>query len=299
MDYQQTNFSDEETLALLHSKTVPGVSTPVVIVSLLVPWSLFVFSCGLLSFTMHYNTPQYAWMVIAVLFAIPVLFGFIATKANNEGRSAAGWKYSAFASALALCLGSTMGDMNYWFNAQPYYDIQTMNAYWNVDPSKSRGQQHMDAGRVYFKDNARIDPTKAMAFRNLDTYCVAPIVSDAAQTTQDWWAVGLNCCTSGSSFTCGDVRNPKARAGLRAMRDEQRPFFRLAVHQAEAEYGVSAQHPLFFYWMEDPAKEVLGYLEEANRLFTSSAVSFGILNAFLVALVVVGVSRLAPVKRRV
>eukprot|EP00438_Fugacium_kawagutii_P029114 Skav233711 [mRNA] locus=scaffold2120:100002:105477:+ [translate_table: standard] len=117
-----------------------------------------------------------------------------------------------------------------------------------VNPGREKGQQLMDAGRVYFEDGTGLDTSKSMAFRNLDRYCVAPIV---------FGQVGVNCCSGTTAdFRCGEFDNPKARSGLRLMRqmpraggletasermtvtlnqgEDQRPFFRLAVQQAEA-----------------------------------------------------------------
>ena len=68
----------------------------------------------------------------------------------------------------------------------------------------------MDAGMVTFAaksggeggDYITIDETKASAFKNLDLYCVAPIVNSGMANlpetqrsgySYDFWAIGLNC----------------------------------------------------------------------------------------------------------
>jgi len=276
-------------------RTVPN---SIAVLDLVAPIAIFAVTMWLLSFNLHYSSPPVPWIMVFLLALVPVAFLALAFKARSVGAHTSGWVYAGVMTLLALLAGVVLGDMNYWFNSQPFYDIQTMNAYWAVDPSTSHGKQLMDAGRVYFKDTARVDVTKSMGFKNLDTYCVAPIVSAPNATVIDFWAVGLNCCSSGATFTCGDVENPIVHAGLRAMRDEQRPFFRLAVNQAGAEYNISAPHPLFFYWMGNPSVEVVGYRDQANGLFVHACMGVSVINVFTTAIFLTATAQLAPKKRR-
>merc|ERR1719198_2843592 len=121
-----------------------------------------------------------------------------------------------------------------------------------------------------------------MAFQNKDVYCVAPIVSGTASpASYDFWAVGINCCGK-DGFTCGEVRNPVAHAGLRLMRDDQRPYFRLAVQQAEAQYNVKAQHPIFLTWMADPMNEVNAFEDNGLKYFIIGIFAYLACQIFLV-----------------
>merc|ERR1719433_257244 len=159
----------------------------------------------------------------------------------------------------------------------------------------------MDAGTVIFAPGTRLDLKQSMGFKNERTYCVAPItMSNGTMTevnqllaTYDFWAVGMDCCSGNTAdFHCGQFANINARGGLRLMRDGQRPYYRLAVQQAEAAYGIKAAHPLFFTWMQDPMEEVNKFQNAGIQSFLLSIMSMAGMQLFLVLLSTVVFARL-------
>jgi hypothetical protein len=209
------------------------------------------------------------------------------------------WMY--FLAALILgagFAGAMEGDDNYG-RMQYYYTFQTMAAYVNINPSLDLGVSYGDAGEVYFKEGSRVDTTRAVAFRNTDLFCAAPIVMEplegggvvADATSMDWWAVGVNCCLpSGEDFTCGETTNGLARSGMRLLEPYDLPYYQFAVHQWTAKYKVPADHPLFFSWVTDPlATNGMSYLN-AHTVYYESTFSYTIFNLFLVICFRVGLS---------
>mmetsp|Transcript_39003 Transcript_39003/g.102179 ORF Transcript_39003/g.102179 Transcript_39003/m.102179 type:complete len:292 (-) Transcript_39003:67-942(-) len=257
------------------------------------PWIVFCLLYAMLSFSFHYRHPTWAWIVVGCGFLVVALVLFIAFRARRRGNEPMWYNFAALALFLAVLLAAVFGDMNFWYNMQPFYDIENLNTYPNVDPSMDRGQQRMDAGRAYFTQGTKVDVTKSMGFKNLDIYCVAPIVKTGEKPdTYDFWAVGTNCCSGNSpDFRCGQYANPRARSGLRLMRDDQRPFFRLAVQQAEAAFRITAAHPLFFYWMQDPVAEMNSYRDEGFKYYLLGIFTFFSLNLFGVLCAVIGFSK--------
>lgn len=173
---------------------------------------------------------------------------------------------------VAWCAAMIAGARVYSRMVHPFCTYQDMAAYNNIDPSIDRGQAYMDAGQVYFKENSYVAKEEAMAFQSGRTYCAAPVLRQSmensgsveqdslavpASGTVDWWVVGVDCCDSnGQSFECGDVQSNVARAGLRELSDDDRPFFVLATQQWSVKMGVPVLHPLFLRWDRDPLESI-------------------------------------------
>jgi hypothetical protein len=257
-----------------------------------------------LSFSLHYEGPVFAYAIVfAALFVVLVSGGYAAAEARRKMTGVGKvptWYVFFFATALVAWLaGVVLGDANFFMNLQPFYDMNNLGSYDNIDPSLFRGQQLMDAGRIFFTNTTKIDLRRAMGFRNQEMYCVAPIsVAHGNGTfetlqTYDFWAVGVGCCSGDNpDFHCGEFNNPSARGGLRLMRDGDRAFFRLAVQQAEAAYNIRATHPLFFTWMQDPAAEVSAYQDQGQQFFLVGIASYFVFQLFLVVVATIVFSKL-------
>eukprot|EP00929_Paragymnodinium_shiwhaense_P060579 TRINITY_DN30244_c0_g1_i1.p1 TRINITY_DN30244_c0_g1~~TRINITY_DN30244_c0_g1_i1.p1 ORF type:complete len:329 (+),score=63.83 TRINITY_DN30244_c0_g1_i1:111-1097(+) len=275
-----------------------GVRRPVnaaaLVTAVLVPWFLFTFLMASLSFGVHYNSPGTCQGIVVVGFGVAVFFGYSAALLFRRGDPGFTWYaflcFTCLVAAIASCL---LGLQNYYSHMRPYFDIINLSTYPNVDPSMTKGQQLMDMGSVEFAEGSHLELTQSMGFRNSDVYCVAPIVNGnmtAEKSFYDFWAVGINCCSGHlADFGCGEFNNPKALSGLRLMRDDLRPFFRLAVEQAESAYNIKSRHPIFVYWMQNPSAEVASYADDGyKRWLVSMAIAFGV----QLALVAVCVSKL-------
>lgn len=273
-----------------------------IFVSLFLPWLLFVFLYADVTFSFHYKVPTLCWFLVGLGACFVSAIGVAACvniKNMNDGSLSyqPTWLLFLFLTSLvAIAMGPWLGNANFWDNMQPYYDLQRLNDYSGVDPTRMRGQQMMDAGRVEFLKGATLDLSKAYAFQNLETYCVAPITiynpqlgSTTPLSSYDFWAVGINCCAGSSSqevdFKCGDFANADAHEGLRLMHDDQRSFMRLAVQQAEAAHMIKADHPLFFYWANDAASEMNAYLANAFKRFACCMCGFFVAQLILVVVV--------------
>merc|ERR1719262_869472 len=200
-----------------------------------------------MGFSVHYNHRMVAYMIIvfcliAVVFVGVMALAYMKKKRAGMAKNHTWLVYLFLALAVAWLAGVIYGDLIFYYHMQPFYDLENLNTYPSADVSVLKGQQLMDAGRVFFMKGAVLDLKRSMGFMNQDMYCVAPITMNLMPlASYDYWAIGLNCCSGNyADFHCGEFNNPNARAGLRLMHDDQRPFYRLAVQQAEALYNLKA-----------------------------------------------------------
>lgn len=271
-------------------------------VNFFVPLFIFAAVYLLISYNWHYKYELIDWILIAVIFVIVAFLGYTAARrmlqiADGYTDHLAVWAAALFIGVLlAFSVALSFGWRNYSHFMQPYYELTELNSYTAVDASKMEGKAFMDAGTIKFIPGSHLDIGKSVGFMNLDMYCVAPIVSLAANATNatyDFWAIGRNCCTgSPYNFACGQsasIDTATATGGLRLMSDSQLPFYKMAVTQAATKYGIKSSHPIFFHWVQDSSKALADYQRTGYDDFFLALFLFAIFQAIVVVLAAMGV----------
>lgn len=264
-----------------------------VLISLFLPWLLFCATSGLVTSLLHYKYPGFAWLLVFVLFlAVVCSSGYLASKAriqrSTEASYQPSWYIFIFATCLvAFVLGVVAGEWNFTSHMEPYYNLKSLAEYKDINTNDYVGQQLMDAGSIDFKKGTVLDLGRSMGFKNHDTYCVAPIITGggaAGAQSVDFWAVGKNCCSGVSAdFHCSGFSDPQNTGVIRLMHDEDRPFYRLAVQQAEATYHLTASHPLFFQWVRNADEATNNYAHQGYYNYFLFIAAYFLLQIFLTA----------------
>lgn len=261
-----------------------------VVLAVLVPPLVFTYVATLICFGYHFRHPLTVWFLVSLGLVPAAVSAVFWHRAKQGGGLLTMWfALSTFLFLMAFFLAVVLGELNYWHFGYPFFFLESMKTYVNIDPAEVNGVRMMDAGKVYFAEGARVATDLSMSFTSWDTYCVAPITTSVGLPSQnargmlssyDLWAVGINCCKSSQAdFHCGEYANPAARAGLRQVGDERRDGFRLAVQQAEALYDIHATHPVFFYWVEDPVEHESAFFGEDFRNWVLAQMIHFVLNA--------------------
>jgi len=253
-----------------------------VVINVLVPPGIFFGVTLALTFSWHFFRATAVWIGVVLSF-VPALWAWMALQKARRKSADTRWPLMCLILCLnAAVVGIIVGQLTYWTFLYPFFFLQSMKTYSNVDPSQVTGWRLMDAGKIHFAENVRLATDMGMSYTNWDVYCVAPITTGSGLPSQstslatyDLWAVGVNCCRSAdSNFHCGEYNNINARAGLRQVDESHRMYFNLAVEQAKAAYNIQSEHPLFFYWVQDPDRQVSHFFSSGFRVFVMSNLVF-------------------------
>jgi len=255
-----------------------------ILANIFLPWILFTSVYWVMSGPVHYHSPNWAWCAVFAAFALTTVLHCIARYRKEEDLAPSWYTYTAGAFFMASLSATVFGYYVFFAETEIFGDYLTLNTYAAINPALNVGQTVMDSGRIYFAHDVVLDFQKTAGFKHHDVYCVVPISHqtdgrmDKLQT-YDFWAVGTNCCEEPRKFHCGkNVMDPRIRSGLRMIEEDKAPFYRLAVQQAEAAYGITAAHPVFFYWTQDPLKDIYVHRERLLRYFLIGTFVFFISN---------------------
>lgn len=242
--------------------------------NIFVPWAIFLGVLGLASFRTFYVRPAMGYFAMVLIIAFWVGTVLVAINRRKYDPDPTWFTFFTVASGVAIFSAWGIGNQIFMKFNLPYYEIKDLKVIGHLDASKEAGQNVMDVGIVYFADGNKIDSTRSWHFKQETVYCVAPIIKgDAGQAMPetesfDFWAVGKDCCSvSAPDFRCGEYSNPQARSAIRVLGDTDRQFYRLAVEQAETLYDISATHPIFFEWSQDPLEDVNSWNHKAFTSF--------------------------------
>mmetsp|Transcript_71293 Transcript_71293/g.149035 ORF Transcript_71293/g.149035 Transcript_71293/m.149035 type:complete len:357 (+) Transcript_71293:88-1158(+) len=188
----------------------------------------------------------------------------------------------------AWAVGLAMGSSNYATNMAPHYDLTSKGIAEDVVPGKYPTSRYLDSSRFVFQDGTRIAEELSLGYKDGDTYCVAPVVSNSTGAlkakTFDYFAVGINCCQPlpPAKFWCGkaDLTDPSAHSALRWTGSQD--MFALAIQQAEAEYGYAAHDAVLLTWTKDAVGEVEGLREKGLRFLLKWSLRFAGVQAVVI-----------------
>ncbi|CAD7950836.1 unnamed protein product [Amoebophrya sp. A25] len=230
-----------------------------IVLNAVLPWILFVVLLTISVFRFRHDYERWCntiWLIVCGTLLLVYAYLFCRELHTVDAR----WTRATCLYLFVMVnLCATASYLVYTQFFQVYYDVTDLKTYPTMDVSTTNGKDVMDAGIVYFGQGTEIDFSRSWHFKHRTVYCVAPLVKKINGIPQletgslDFWVVGQDCCsTSSSDFRCPGYDNARARAGIRILRGDPLSFYRLAVQQAETQYGFISTYPIFVEWVEDP-----------------------------------------------
>mmetsp|Transcript_25398 Transcript_25398/g.70700 ORF Transcript_25398/g.70700 Transcript_25398/m.70700 type:complete len:322 (-) Transcript_25398:100-1065(-) len=204
------------------------------------------------------------WQVPAVWAAqVAIGIGILSTGSSVAGRVVPrGSGLPAATGCIAVAAGGLTGLYAHEAYVGPFIASALGREYRNVLAS-SPAAAYADAGRVVFADTSKADTSRAVGYRNRQTFCAAPVIDsgvDQARTI-GFWAVGVDCCYAArGDFECGDAGNSGSQGGIRispgGILETSYAEFLKAIEQAAVVNDLVVEaDPILVHWVKDPGAE--------------------------------------------
>lgn len=240
----------------------------------IIPWYVFIVVSLVFALPYH-NHKESTWvlLLLATVFFV-VLFNRSATDENT-------WRqYCWGLCVLALGLATGVGLFTYNQFLGNYWHSRDSHSYANVLPSEDAAG-YADAGKLAFADEARLDTSRALGYKDADIFCVAPILDEVPLKEIQFWAVGVDCCERRGTFDCDDAWDPDARSGVVVVSPDRNwhDQYALAVRQAEQAFKLaSAPEPVFVRWVVDPDRVTRNYFRFGVGILIVATVAHGVIS---------------------
>lgn len=214
------------------------------------PFMCFAVIAGLFSFTYH-MAPVLSWIVALLAFG-----ALVNVLPPHPGRAKFVDWVPTWSLIMAIVFGIVIGSLNFDWHMYPFFSYAFHTAYGNVLPSEGAAA-HADAGKIIWAASARVDQTRAVGFKGLHTYCVAPVLDDSDMSKIGFWAAGIDCCGARGSFWCDEAGWPMAYGAVPLKEAKilglDHSGFQKAIKLAEASFNIHAEkEPLLVKWLTNP-----------------------------------------------
>eukprot|EP00746_Dinoflagellata_sp_MGD_P011027 gnl/MRDRNA2_/MRDRNA2_122996_c0_seq1.p1 gnl/MRDRNA2_/MRDRNA2_122996_c0~~gnl/MRDRNA2_/MRDRNA2_122996_c0_seq1.p1 ORF type:complete len:405 (+),score=57.52 gnl/MRDRNA2_/MRDRNA2_122996_c0_seq1:48-1217(+) len=149
------------------------------------------------------------WAFIAVLMVLPL--GICLSEVIGRHPSA---RWHFLLAVISVVLATFIGTWNYQEHWGLFLLAASGRTYKDVSAT-SPAVAHLDAGQVWFDEDAVLDDSSAIGYKEFRyTYCVAPVIGASNQDKVQYWAVGLDCCDERGGFRCDDATDIGVKGGL-------------------------------------------------------------------------------------
>jgi len=268
------------TQSLLRMEETKRAQMDGLIINIFTPMLFFVIVEAV--FTFCGNNSVLCGLLVVVFAGISVLFMCVPVAPEKPTQTRKFYLILGVICFFTTIIASLFGWYNWTRNMSRDAAHNGQRTYNNVLPTEP-ALAHLDAGKIVFSPDSKLNLNFAVGYKDGSMYCVAPII-DATGNSQNkgqFFAAGQDCCEARGGFTCDDYNDPKAHSGLVYLKfDDYEPLdkFRLAAHEVAATHGVTvSEDAIFVKWVRDADTASDAYKNAGMSFFVGTSLVYAVL----------------------